>query len=326
MFGGFKQFLLNKGAVKSQYIPFYMKWVSDCYTFFDSSPSARLSSDQKKQFLSHMAKQHEEWQVKQADTALRLYDYFLSREYKALTKDAPAGPAEFKSVEEKMRKVLRLRQRSYSTEKTYLTWIRSFLSFIKGKPQDDINGWDLQDFLSYLAVERKVSPSTQNLAINALVFFFRHVLEKEIGNELSSVRARQRRHLPVVLTEREVQTIFDHLSGTQRLMAMLIYGCGLRLQECLSLRIKDIDLEQSLVIVRSGKGDKDRRTVLPDALKDDLIRHIAEVRYLYDQDRKENVNGVGFREHLKGNIPMPAKSGDGSGSSRQSRCQLIHGP
>lgn len=90
----------------------------------------------------------------------------------------------------------------------------------------------------------------------------------------------------------EVHAIFDELSGTHRLMAMLIYGCGLRLSECLNMRIKDIDLEQSIVIVRAGKGDKDRRTILPESIKDDLIRHISNVRALYEQDRKEDINGV----------------------------------
>lgn len=111
------------------------------------------------------------------------------------------------------------------------------------------------------------------------------MLEKEIGEkELNAVRAIYKLRLPVVLTLKEVHAIFDHLSGVQRIMAMLTYGCGLRLQECLSLRIKDIDLEQNIVIVRSGKGDKDRRTILPESLKDDLIAHISEVRSLYDQD------------------------------------------
>jgi len=101
--------------------------------------------------------------------------------------------------------------------------------------------------------------------------------------------------------------VFDQLTGTSRLMAMLIYGCGLRLQECLRLRIKDIEIEQGVVIVRSGKGDKDRRTVLPDSLKDDLIRHISEVRSLYDRDRKEGINGVLLPGDLDNKYPDAGK-------------------
>jgi integron integrase len=273
----------------------------------NESPASRVNAEQRKQFLDHISKHHEDWQVKQADTALRLYDYFLSREMKGNAEAGPAADGDWRALEEKMREMLRLRQRSLSTEKTYLIWLRSFRAFVQEKEPSRLEGRDLQDFLSRLTVEKKVSPSTQNQALNAVVFFYRHVLEKNIENELSAVRARQRRHLPVVLTAREVQAIFDHLSGTARLMAMLIYGCGLRLHECLVLRIEDIDLEQNTVIVRSGKGDKDRPTVLPEALKDDLIRHIAEVRSLYDQDRGQDLNGAWLPEALDKKYPNAGK-------------------
>jgi integron integrase len=186
--------------------------------------------------------------------------------------------------------------------------MRSFQSFINPKEPVKLDGRDLQDFLSYLAVERKVSASTQNQALNAIVFLYRHVLEKEIGEkELNAVRARYKRRLPVVLTLKEALAIFDHLSGVQRIMAMLTYGCGLRLQECLSLRIKDIDLEQNIVIVRSGKGDKDRRTILPESLKDDLIAQISEVRSLYDRDREKGINGVYLPGALERKYPNAGK-------------------
>ena len=122
MFGAFRQFLLRKASIKSQYIPFYLTWVSDCYAYLDTPSDSRLSSEQKKQFLSHMAKNHEDWQVKQADAALRLYDYFLSRELKRLSSGVPGA---WKDLEQRMGEALRLRQRSLSTEKTYLIWVRS---------------------------------------------------------------------------------------------------------------------------------------------------------------------------------------------------------
>jgi integron integrase len=304
MFEAFRQFLLRKASVKSQYIPFYLKWVSDCYGYLNTPADSRLSSEQKKQFLSHMAKNHEDWQVKQADAALRLFDYVLSRELNRLSSGVPEA---WKDLEQKMGEALRLRQRSLSTEKTYLIWLRSFRAFVKEKEPSKLEGRDLQDFLSHIAVEKKISPSTQNQALNAVLFFYRHVLGKNIENELSAVRARHRRHLPVVLTFREVQNIFDHLSGTPRLMAMLTYGCGLRLQECLRLRIKDINLEQNILMVRSGKGDQDRRTVLPETLKDDLIHHMGEVRALFDRDRKENVSGVWLPGALEKKYPNAGK-------------------
>ncbi|MDT8317171.1 MAG: tyrosine-type recombinase/integrase [bacterium] len=155
-----------------------------------------------------------------------------------------------------------------------------------------------------------MSASTQNQALNAIVFLYRHVLDKDIEGMIDAVRAKQKRRLPVVLTPMEVHDILDNLTGTTRLMAMLAYGCGLRLQECISLRIKDIDLERNTVIVRAGKGDKDRRTVLPDALKDDLIHHMSEIRTLYDEDRAENLNGVHLPDALERKYPNAGKEWD----------------
>ncbi len=302
----FREYLLQKGKTKANQIPYYLKWIGECYSFLDLSDSTFLSSDQKKQFLTHMAKTHEDWQVDQADTALRLYHYFLSQKLKVAVPDNEK-PGEWENLEERLREALRLRHRSYSTEKTYLTWVRSFRAFVNHKEPTNLEGRDLQDFLSHLAVEKKVSPSTQNQALNAVVFFYRHVLDKDIEGMVDAVRARQRRRLPIVLTIKETTSIFEHLTGTQRLMAMLIYGCGLRLQECLSLRIKDIDLEQNMVIVRAGKGDKDRRTMLPEMLKEDLIHHISEVRALYDQDRAKNLNGVYLPNALERKYPNSGK-------------------
>lgn len=275
MLKAYEIFLNKKGNIKSQYIPYYLKWVSDCYHFLNQPLSTRLNSDKKKEFLSDMGRKYEEWQVNQADAALRLYDYFLSKNISPTIGDISSNKETWELFEEKMREALRLRHRSLSTEKTYLLWLKSFKHFVNYKSPDQLEGRDLQDFLSQLAVEKKVSPSTQNQALNAMVFFYRHVLDKNIEQVLSAVRAKQKRHLPVVLTTREIQSIFDQMSGTTKLMAMLIYGAGLRLQECLQLRVKDIDLEQSTVIIRSGKGDKDRRTVLPEALKNDLIHHLS---------------------------------------------------
>jgi integron integrase len=307
MLRNYEAFLISKGTLKTQYIPYYLKWVSDCYVFLNEPLSNRLNSDQKKQFLSDMAKRHEDWQVKQADTALRLYDFFLSKNVTPTMGETSSHNETWKLLEEKMRNALRLRHRSLSTEKTYLIWLRSFRSFVGEKQPDQLGGRDLQDFLSHLAVEKKVSSSTQNQALNAIVFLYRYVLDKNIDQELSAVRAKQRRHLPVVLTIKEIHCIFNQLSGISKLMAMVIYGGGLRLQECLQMRIKDIDIEQNILIVRSGKGDKDRRTVLPEALKDDLIKHLSEIRSVYDQDRREGIAGVWLPGALEKKYPNAGK-------------------
>jgi len=304
----FQSFLVSKSSVNKKNAPYYIRWVSSCYAFINQPLSDVLTQTQKQDFLKHFAKTHEDWQVKQAETALRLYDYYLSLLQTHANEKSIKDKEKWSVVVANAQNAMRLKHMAYSTEKTYLMWLRSFCGFISGKNPDKLTVSDMQQFLSYLAVERKVSSSTQNQALNALVFVYRHVLDKHIGDdELNAVRAIYKRRLPVVLTTREVHSLFDKLSGIHRLMAMLIYGCGLRLQECLSLRIKDVDIEQGILIVRSGKGVKDRRTVLPESLKDSLIRHIAETRLLYDSDRKKDMNGIYLPNALEKKYPNAGK-------------------
>lgn len=303
----FRTYLTDTAHIQEKYLPYYLKWVSACYRYFNRPIDQPLAKSLKDQFLGNMARGHEEWQVRQADYALRLYGFFLSRSSKGLSKASPRPEEEWARVEEETRKALRLRQRSLATEKTYLSWLRQFRGFAGAQPPQELDGNDLQNFLTHLAVEKRVAAATQNQALNAVVFVYRHVLEKDIENVLDAVRAKRRRRLPVVLTVSEAERIFERMSGLHRLMAMLIYGCGLRLVECLRLRIKDLDLEQSIVLVRSGKGDEDRRTVLPERLKDDLIHHLDSIRTLYDHDRERNVNGVALPGALERKYPKAGK-------------------
>ena len=307
MLATFRQFLSIKERVPERNIPYYLKWVSDCYRFFNLSEMTPLENHQRAQFLTHLAKNHEDWQVEQADRALRLYEYFLSKTKTDQNEPVADLSGDWKRLEDKTREALKLRHRSYSTEKTYILWLRQFRDFLKERDPLSLKGRDLQDFLSQLAVEKKVSASTQNQALNAIVFFYRHVLDKDIEGEISGVRARQNRRLPVVLTTKEVDRIFSAMSGVNQLVVRLIYGCGLRLQECLQLRIKDLDLEQNIVIVRSGKGDKDRRTVFPEAIKEEIIHHLAEVRKLYEKDREAKLSGVYLPGALDRKYPNAGK-------------------
>lgn len=303
----FKQFLGTKERLPEKNIHYYVKWVSDCYRYFDVHVTQSLTNEQCIEFINHLAKNHEDWQVQQADRALRLYGYFLSRYQQSEDGSGVVEPSDWQKMEESLRVALRLRHRSYSTEKTYLLWLRQFRGFIKDKNLHSLEGKDLQDFLSHLAVEKKVSASTQNQALNAIVFFYRHVLDKDIEDMISAVRAKQKRRLPVVLTLKEVEKIFSCMSGVNLLMSKLIYGCGMRIHECLQLRIKDMDMEQNMVIVRAGKGDKDRRTVLPEAVKSELDNHLNAVKALYEKDRKANLNGVQLPGALEREYPKAGK-------------------
>jgi len=154
MLDAFKQFLSTKERLPEKNLHYYVKWVSDCYRYF----------------LNHLAKKHEDWQVQQADRALRLYGYFLTRIKRNADGSSGDMPDNWKKIEEKTREALRLRHRSYSTEKTYILWLRQFQGFINGKQPLYSEGKDIQDFLSYLAVVKKVSASTQNQVLNAIVF------------------------------------------------------------------------------------------------------------------------------------------------------------
>ena len=303
----FQQFLSDKERVPERNIPYYLKWVTDCYRYFNLAQDVSLSNGQLEDFLRHLAKNHEDWQVRQADRAVRLYVFFLAKAARAAEESTSGYAQDWNAVEQSTMQALRLRQRSISTEKTYLTWLRQFRSFVKGQQPALLAGRDLQNFLSSLAVDRKVSASTQNQALNALVFLFRHVLDKNIEGEISAVRARQKRRLPVVLTAEEIDIIFSCMQGLNLLMARVIYGCGLRLQECLQLRIKDIDLDSGVVIVRSGKGDKDRRTVLPESLKGELSRHISTVEKVYNADRQADAAGVYLPGALERKFPKAGK-------------------
>jgi len=307
MLTAFEQFLINKERIQEKYVPYYVKWVSDCYRYHNLPESEPLTNEQHTQFLKRLADNAEDWQVRQAERAVRLYDYFLLQKIKNETGSVSGQAEDWIIVEERTREALRLRHRSLSTEKTYLLWIRQFRGFLKDQQPFTLEGKDIQAFLSYLAVEKKVSASTQNQALNAIVFLYRHVLEKDIEGEINSVRARQTRRLPVVLTQREIDSIFREMTGVNLLMAQLIYGCGLRIQECLRLRIKDIDFERGLVIVRAGKGDKDRRTMLPESLTDKLYEHINAIRAVHEEDRKNEIPGVQLPGALERKYPNAGK-------------------
>src|SRR4029077_6877917 len=145
-------------------------------------------------------------------------------------------------------------------------------------------------FLSSLATESHVSASTQNQALNALLFLYQEILQRKIGFIEGVIRAQRPKRLPVVLTKEEVRKIFGALNGTPWLMATLLYGAGLRLMECCRLRAKDIDFSQNQIFIRDGKGNKDRHTMLPAAVKELLFKHLQEVKRLHDADLK---NGLG---------------------------------
>ncbi|WP_370630431.1 integron integrase [Thermosulfurimonas sp. F29] len=215
--------------------------------------------------------------------------------------------SEWAEVLEKARKILRRKHYSYRTEKTYLDWIRQLADYLEYKLPQEVSGEDFQNFLTYLAVERNVAPATQNQALNALVFFYRKVLEKNIDPYIEAVKAREKRRLPVVLSREEVEAVLSELEETYYLICALMYGGGLRVSETVRLRVKDLDFERGLITVFSGKGDKDRVTVFPRKLTPELEVHLAKIREIYHQDRRAGVAGVYLPYALERKYPEAGK-------------------
>lgn len=180
--------------------------------------------------------------------------------------------------------VIRLKHYSRRTEQAYLQWVKRFVLFNKKRHPRDMSSKEVTAFLTWLAVKRRVSASTQNQALNALLFMYRHVLHIELPWLDEVERARQSERLPVVFTRDEVKRLLAQFEGTYWLIFSLLYGSGLRLMECLRLRVKDIDFHYKQIIVRDGKGNKDRVTVLPSPLIEPIRNHLARVKQLHDND------------------------------------------
>ncbi len=196
-------------------------------------------------------------------------------------------PAEARRLSARVRDVLRRRHYSLRTEKTYLAWMTRFVLFHGKRQPEDMGTAEVIAFLTHLAVERRVSPSTQRQAKSALVFLYRTVMERKLEGLESAVRARGERSVPIVLTIDEVRAILDALNGRHRLIATMLYGSGLRLSECLRLRVKDLDFARSQLCVRQGKGRKDRYTALSKAVVAPMEEHLRRVRALHSEDLRK---------------------------------------
>jgi integron integrase len=300
----FREYIVATAHVAERHAPFYVGWVRQAYALADAEIGTPLSPEAEQEALLRIQGRSQDWQVRQARHALRLYRYFLGlgeteRQREPAADDATA----WERLAARVQEVMRLQHKSLATERSYLLWARRFGTFAGSKLPEDVGAEDVTRFLSWLAVERRVSCATQSQALNALVFVFRHGLGRDLEGLDASVRAQVRRRLPVVLTQSEVLRLFEQIEGVRRLMAQMIYGCGLRLQECLRLRVKDVDLEQCLLTVRAGKGDKDRVTILPESLVPTLMAHLTALRTVYDRDRANNVPGVEMPGALERKYP-----------------------
>jgi integron integrase len=314
----FETFLSKLGAIPEDKIKFYVHWVrrflKSCNYQLDHINTQHVS-----QYLDSLDADEKiaDWQVRQAADAVILYvEKYLKRPLQPIT--SLARDSREKSADQKRslpwqqtldeaKNVIRLRHYSLSTEKTYLGWMGRFKIYMNDHEPHLLEANDMKKYLTHLAVHGRVSASTQNQAFNALLFLYRHILHVEMDDFTSVARAKRKIHLPAVLSRGEVKKILSSLDGPYLLMAQLMYGCGLRLMECLRLRIKDVDFENDLLMVRSGKGQKDRSLMIPGKIREELARHVASAKEIHDQDVKMGYGEVSLPNALEKKYPGAPK-------------------
>lgn len=193
---------------------------------------------------------------------------------------------------DQVRDKIRVKHYSIRTEQAYLDWVKRFVLFHGKRHPEAMGAAEVEAFLTHLAVERNVASSTQNQALSAILFLYKEVLGKDLPWLENVERAKRPARLPVVLTPAEVRAVMAHLDGRHRVMAGLLYGAGLRLMECVRLRVKDVDFAYQQITVRDGKGNKDRVTMLPQSVVEPLRDHLAKVRILHGRDVEEGFGEV----------------------------------
>lgn len=332
-----------KNSVPLSRADWYLKWAQQ---FARSAPGPLRSrtAEQIKAFLDNLSSRPniKEWQTEQASDALRiLYLDVLNCEF-ALTwppslassaanadgageiardvpeygnarqsfrDEAPAKQIEVmhNKVFQRLRTEIHLRHYSLRTERTYEQWVRRFIAFHGLRAPKELGPEAVKDYLEYLAEEREISANTQNQALNALVFLYDQVLKEPLGALGEFAKAKRPQRLPVVLTRGEVAGLLAQLTGVKSLMAGLLYGCGLRLMECLRLRVKDIDFEQRQIIIRDGKGQKDRVTVLPGTYEQQLREHLATVKAQHENDLARGLGEVYLWPSLARKYPKASR-------------------
>jgi integron integrase len=206
-----------------------------------------------------------------------------------------------------VRSRIRLKHMSRRTEEAYVYWIKRFILYFDKRHPREMGEREVERFLTHLAVDEHVAAATQNLALNAIIFLYKHVLECDLGQIRDVARATRPKRIPVVFSQQEIHKIFSQLQGVTRIMVGLLYGSGLRLKECLRLRVKDVDLERNLVTIHEGKGDKDRVVPLSSMIKEDLRLHLKMIALQHERDLRNGFGNVKLPNDLAGKYPNASK-------------------
>lgn len=308
----FGVFLLESKFVAPGKEKFWVHWARRFFDYRNNLPELKWI-EQLPLFLEQLniSEGYQDWQVRQADQAVRLYfNNFLSP--KDIEKERnllpSITPQNSETALKSFNEALRLRNYALRTIKTYLYWVRQYLYYCdshpnKRAPEFPQNSAQVKDFLAHLAIHKNVSASTQNLAFNSLLIYYRFVFNQELGDLKHTVRARTGQRLPVVFSTSETYSLMAHLTGVTGLMLKILYGGGLRVTECCRLRIKDIDFDQQLIYVRNGKGGKDRTTLLAGSVIPELRLHITKVYNLHDADVTKGFGKVWLPNRLSLKYP-----------------------
>ncbi len=243
-----------------------------------------------------------------AALSIILLSFFGNKNVTLLTKIftrlvMPESPVQPPKLLDQIRTTIRLRGMSYRTEQTYTDWVKRYIIFHQKRHPREMGAAEIRDFLAHLVTDRNVSSSTQNVALHAILFLYREVLLIELPPVGDLYPAKNNPRIPVVFTPHEVREVLSHLEGTKLLMASLLYGTGLRISELLRLRVKDVDFARNEIIVREGKGKKDRVTMLPLSLKAPLSLHLAVVRQAHLNDLNEGFGRVNLPYALEQKYP-----------------------
>lgn len=337
--------ILKKNAIPTNSTPYYRKHVEAYIKANKNTPLSTQTSQNIERYLNAKGRLPElkEWQFRQIADAIRLlfteliqpqwsksYDWFqwrafareLEPDHPSLMRDADPGSlvapssnlhilrfrTNYAETHLAFVKTIRVRQMAVKTEKTYEQWIARFLRYCNWKEIDKLGVENIKSFLEYLAVSRKVSGSTQKVALNALIFLFREVLGRGVENILSFTRASSKQRIPTVLSVNEIKSLFEEMNGRSKLMASLMYGTGMRVMECTRLRIQDIDFDYQQITVREAKGNKQRVVPLPEKLTPLIHAHLTQVKVIHDDDLSAGFGEVMLPVALARKLGAAAKS------------------
>jgi len=305
-----------RAALRTRHYPAHAEeatvaWITRFILFHAKRHPNVLTAADVVMFLNSLTDAAERSQARLA--ILFLYRHILNRSLD-LPADVPdassarrAAADPLAALLDQTREALRVKHYAYATEQSYLNWIKRFMRYHNQRHPRDMGGAEIAAFLTYLAMDQHIAASTQNQALAALLFLYREVLCQELAYPIDSVRARESHYLPAVLTKEEVMRVIAQLPGIYQLQARLLYGAGLRLLECLRLRVKDVDFKRRALIVRDTKGDEDRATMLPDVVIEPLKEHLQRIKRLHEQGLARGYGSVYLPDALARKYPNAAR-------------------